>query len=55
MLILILIVSSPYLRTIETAELMSNGQEIIIDENFREIELGIYNKQKDQKSLRILV
>ncbi|MBP9765623.1 MAG: class I tRNA ligase family protein, partial [Candidatus Pacebacteria bacterium] len=44
-----LIVSSPYLRTIETAELMSNGQEIIIDENFREIELGIYNKQKGSK------
>ena len=44
-----IIVSSPYLRTRETAEIMANGKEVLIDEHFREIELGIYNKQKGSK------
>lgn len=44
-----IIISSPYLRTRETAEIMANGKEVIIDEHFREIELGIYNKQKGSK------
>jgi isoleucyl-tRNA synthetase len=44
-----IIVSSPYPRTKETAEIMANGKEVIIDENFREIDLGIYNKEKGSK------
>ncbi len=44
-----IIISSPYLRTIETAEMMANGKEILIDEHFREINLGIYDKQKGSK------
>lgn len=44
-----IIISSPYPRTIETAEILANGKEVIIDEHFREIELGIYNKQKGSK------
>lgn len=44
-----IIISSPYPRTLETAEIMANGKGVIVDNNFREIELGIYNKQPGSK------
>ncbi|MEA4910839.1 Isoleucine--tRNA ligase [bioreactor metagenome] len=44
------IISSPYLRTRMTAEIMAGDKkdEIIIDENFREIELGSYGNARKE-------
>jgi len=44
------IISSPYLRTRMTAEIIAGEKkdQIIIDENFREIEFGIYSGEKKE-------
>ncbi|MEN9338417.1 MAG: hypothetical protein RI945_142 [Candidatus Parcubacteria bacterium] len=41
-----LVVSSPYLRTVETAEIMSENKEVVVNENFREIDLGKFDGKK---------
>ena len=40
------VVSSPYLRTQETANIMAENKDIIINENFREINLGKFDGKK---------
>ena len=40
-----IIISSPFLRTKETAEIIADGKEIIYDERLRESNLGIWDKR----------
>ncbi len=40
-----IIISSPYLRAFETAKIMAEEKEVIIDEHFTEINLGTYSKK----------
>lgn len=38
-----IIISSPFLRTIETAKIMAEEKEVLINEDFREIDLGKFD------------
>lgn len=39
-----IIISSPFVRTLETAKIMANGKEIVIDDRLHETNLGVYDK-----------
>ena len=41
-----IIISSPFLRTRETAEIIANGKDVIYDDRLRESNLGIWDKEK---------
>ncbi|MFO0743856.1 MAG: class I tRNA ligase family protein [Candidatus Paceibacterota bacterium] len=44
-----IIISSPYPRAKETASIMAGDKEILIDEHFVEIDLGVYSGQTSEK------
>ena len=44
-----IIISSAFPRAWETAKIMSDGKEVIIDEHFNEIDLGTYNGELSSK------
>jgi isoleucyl-tRNA synthetase len=44
-----IIISSPYPRAMQTASIMAGEKEVLMDENFKEIDLGYYSGQKSEK------
>lgn len=49
-----IIISSPFLRAKETAEIVSNGKEILLDDRLREMSLGIFDGQPVDKYIEIM-